>query len=143
MTASKSPALVIQRVQRLAEQRQQHQDAIARIDHILESIGAALTNGTERQRGKKPPFPVSPVETPARPQKGRRARRGRFAMTAEKSILKFVQEHKTPTTQEIKKHWADEGRGGTADNALSLLVRQKKLKRTPLEDRRGSRFTLL
>jgi ferric-dicitrate binding protein FerR (iron transport regulator) len=143
MLTSKSPVFIVQRIQQLVEQRQQHQDAITRIDSTLERIGAALTNGTAPVRGTKHLSALSPGETPVRSKRRRRGRRRKFGMTAEASILKFVQEHKNPTTQEIKKHWTNEGRGGTADNALSLLVRQKKLKRTPLEDRRGSRFALL
>ena len=40
------------------------------------------------------------------------------------------------------KHWASEGRGGTADNALSKLVRDRKIKRIPLVGERGSHYAV-
>jgi hypothetical protein len=54
----------------------------------------------------------------------------------------FVRERKNPITQEIEKQWASEGRKATAGNALTLLVKGKKLKLTPLEGQRGSRYSL-
>ena len=66
--------------------------------------------------------------------------RRKFAVSGEESILLFVKEHKGATTQDIKKFWIAEGRGGTADNVLSKLAKEKKLKRTPLVGQRGSRY---
>ena len=57
--------------------------------------------------------------------------------------MAFVKAHKNPKTKDVKKFWADEGRGGTADNALSKLVKEKKLKRIPLQGEPGSRYALL
>ena len=133
---------VAQRIQQLIEQRQEHADAIARIDSTLERVGTALTNGVAR-RGRRPTShsTIIPAEPPTR-KRSRRRRRRKFATSAEESILAFVKEHKNPTTQDLKKLWANEGRGGTADNALSKLVKEKRLKRTPLEGQRGSRFAL-
>ena len=48
------------------------------------------------------------------------------------------------TTQDIKKMWAGEGRGGSADNPLSKMVKAKMLKRTPLGNgMKGSRYSLV
>lgn len=131
---------VAQRIRQLIEQRQQHADAIARIDSTLKRVGAALANGIAR-RGRRPMSRSTMIAAQA-PTRKRSRRRRKFKTSAEESILAFVKEHKNPTTQDLKKLWANEGRGGTADNALSKLVKEKKLKRTPLEDQRGSRFAL-
>jgi hypothetical protein len=76
------------------------------------------------------------------PSKRSRRRPRKFAISAEASVLAFVKLHKNPKTKDVKKHWADEGRGGTADNALSKLVKEKKLKRIPLQGEPGSKYAL-
>lgn len=133
------------RIDQLLAQRQEHADAITEIDHTLSQISRLL--GT----------PINGLSTVAAPaaepaEKGRGGRgkgrggkrrgRGKYEMTAEDSILAFVKEKGNPTTKDIKAHWAEDGRRGTADNELSRLVRVKKLKRTPIPGQRGSRYTL-
>jgi ferric-dicitrate binding protein FerR (iron transport regulator) len=137
MARPRSPVNVVGRIEQLLRERQEHHDALTRINEMLERVGDAL--------GAKPPARPrggnnsSVTETPART---RRRRRRKFAVSAAESVLAFVKERKNPTTQEVKKHWLSEGRKGTADNALTLLVKDKKLKRTPLEGQRGSRYSL-
>lgn len=63
-------------------------------------------------------------------------------MTAADFIVAFVKQHKQPTTREINAHWKGEGRPFTADVPLGKLVKEKKLKRTPLVGERGSRYSL-
>jgi hypothetical protein len=53
-----------------------------------------------------------------------------------------VKQQKNPTSAEIQKHLKDEGRSSSASNALGKLVREKKLKRTPIAGQRGSRYSL-
>lgn len=128
------------RIQQLLEERQQHADALAGIDQTLEQIRSALqhigTNG-RRRRGR----PRGTGRAVGRPR-GRRRRRGTFATTAEDMILSLVRQRGGATTREIKEKWKSEGRGGTADNALSKMVKDKKLKRSPIEGQRGSRFSV-
>ena len=136
------------RVDQLLEQRQQHLDAaerisntIAQIESLLGSAGGAKRRGRPPGRPRMSDFGGAPVSAPNGPRRGRRRRtRQRFAISGEQSIINYIRSHKDATTQDIKKHWASEGRGGTADNALSKLVREKKIKRYPLEGQRGSRF---
>jgi hypothetical protein len=128
------------RIQKLLEERQSHLDAVARIDEILASVGAAL--GATPAKAPATKSVTAAAKTPAPPAKKRKLKR--FAVSAEASILAFVKEKKNPTSQDITKHWQAEGRGGRADNTLSLMVKHKKLKRTPLgKGIRGSRFTLV
>lgn len=77
--------------------------------------------------------------------KNRRSRkriRRKFAVSGEQSILDFVKNKSNPMGREIEKHWSSEERAGTAANLLSKLVKEKKLKRTPLKDERGSRYSM-
>jgi hypothetical protein len=129
------------RIQKLLEERRHHTDALARIDMILAGIGAALGGTTVKTpvvKAAKAPAAKAPAAT------GKKRKLKRFAVSAEQSILNFVKEHKNPTSQEIGKHYQGEGRGGRADNTLSLMVKNKKLKRTPLgKGTRGSRYSLV
>ena len=139
LTASQLP----QRIQELLEDRQQHADAVAHIDQLLANVGAVLGNGAViTPNGKKPVAAPAATMAPAVKGKKRRRGRGNFALSAEDSILMFVKQKKNPTTAEVNQHVKDEGRASTADNTLSIMVKKKKLKRTPLGGRLGSRYTV-
>jgi len=127
------------RIQQLLNDREQHADAIAGIDKTLEQINSLL-GGVKagRKPGPKAAAMLSAVEPPAK--KG--LRRQRFAISGEESVLAFVKEQGKPTSQEIEQQWTAEGRKGRAAKALSKLTREKKLKRTPIAGKRGSRYTL-
>jgi hypothetical protein len=129
---------VADRLAALLHQRKEHADAIAHIDEMLAKVAGVLTPGGGRGRPGRPPT------TPGVPaRRGRKRRRSRFATSGNESILAFVSDHPNATTQDIKKHWASEGRGGGADNALSLLTKARKLKRTALgKGIRGSSYTV-
>jgi hypothetical protein len=75
-------------------------------------------------------------------RKGKRVRR-KFAVSGEQIILNFVKGKSNPIGREIEKQWTKEGRAVTAANLLSKLIREKKLKRTPLKGERGSRYSLV
>jgi hypothetical protein len=82
------------------------------------------------------------VSAPAPGVKKKRTRR-KFAISGEQSILGYIKSNKSPTSQEIEKHWKSEGRSFVAANLLSKLVKEKVLKRTPLgKGIRGSRYSL-
>jgi hypothetical protein len=135
------------RVDELLEQRQSHLDAAEKLSETIAQIerllGVSATNGGPR-RGRPPGRPsapvAGPVSAPASGRGGKRTRQ-RFETSGEESIINFIRSNRNPTTQDVKKHWASEGRGGTADNALSKLVKDRKIKRIPLVGVRGSRYT--
>jgi len=138
------------RIQKLLEERQTHEAAIAHIDEVLQSVGSALgATAAPAKRGPgrpaassvvaRPPAPVAPMA--AKRGRGRRSR-GSYSTTGDDSVLAFIKANKSPTTKEIKAHWASEGRGGTADNVLSKLFREKKIRRLPLPGERGSRYAV-
>ena len=138
------PTELATRIHQLVEARQQHVDAIAQINQTLAGVGAALGGTVKLSNGRKSAIAAAAAPEQAAPGPGkRRRRRGSFAMNAEDSILAFVKENKNMTTQDINKHFEEEGRSSTADNALSKLVRERKLKRTPLgKGIRGSTYSL-
>lgn len=137
-----------ERISQLLAQRSQHESAIARIDETLSRVGAALGTdfGGRRRRGR-PPGSGSAAKASGNGSKGRggrrRRKRGKFATSGEESIVAFIGSNKNPSTQDVNKHWKSEGRGGSADNTLSKLVRDKKLKRTAIEGQRGSTYAVL
>jgi len=63
-------------------------------------------------------------------------------MTAADFVLALVKQQTKPTTREINTHWKGAGRPFTADVPLGKLVKEKKLKRTPLVGERGSRYSV-
>lgn len=131
-----------ERIQQLEAERQQHADAIATIDDTLERVRSLLGAARNGRQAATLGVEVKPVAVPAaKPARKGRRRQG-FKITGEESILQFVREHKNPTTAEITAQWKDEGRGGTANNPLTRLVADKKLKRVPNKGGRGSRYVL-
>ena len=129
------------RVEQLVTERQKHAEALQRIDGTLSQLRAALglvggESGAGNGAHAAPPAPAATGP-------GRRRRRGRqkFAVTGDDMILSMARQRGGVRTQDVKKRWADEGRGGTADNSLSRLVKVGRLKRIPIEGERGSRYT--
>lgn len=120
-------------VSSLLKARAIHMAAIDKIDLTLKSISSMLGGGMALPAVKEAGAPAT---------KGRR-RRGRFELSGEASILKFIEKHGSPTTKEVNAHWKGEGRGGSADNALTKLVAAKQLKRIALEGQRGSRYKVV
>ena len=146
MAKRQMPADLGQRISHLLEQRSQHESAIAQIDETLARVGAVLgTDFGARRRGRPPGSGAKAASAgPGRKAGGRRRRkRGRFATSGEDSILSFIKSNRNPSTQDVNKHWRGEGRGGSADNTLSKLVREKRLKRTSIEGQRGSTYAVL
>jgi hypothetical protein len=128
---------VPERIQSLLTKRQEHLDAVGVIDATLARVASVLS-----PNGHSPKPTSAAANAPVAAGK-KSNRQGKFATSANDSILAFVKSNKNPTTQDIKKHWASEGRGGGADNPLSMLTKAKKLKRTPLENGiRGSRYSI-
>ncbi len=135
------------RIHKLLEERQGHEAAISHIDEVLQSVYSALgAPAAPPKRGPGRPASVASAAIPAvkapKAGRGRRRTRGSYSTTGDESVLAFIKSNKSPTTKEIKAHWASEGRGGTADNVLSKLFREKKIKRLPLPGERGSRYTV-
>jgi hypothetical protein len=133
-------------IQILLAEKQHHTEALGRIDETLQKVASLLGLGAQtavRRGPGRPPKTLSatpkPVVKATPPLKGKRRW---FSVTAEQSILDFVSKSDGPTTKDVNKHWKAEGRGGTADNTLSLMVKKQAIKRVPLEGKHGSRYVL-
>jgi hypothetical protein len=128
-----------QTVQQLLVRREQHMEAISKIDSTLAGVMAAL-NGSAVANS----IPTSVPTTPTAKNAVVRKRRGRggFAMSAEGSVLAFIKMKKAATTKEVNEHFKTEGRSSTADNSLSKLVKGKKLTRSKLGGLMGSSYAL-
>ena len=133
-------------IQELLEQKQKHSEALNRINEMLSRIGSMLGggNGSSVRRGPgRPPASASTAAPGATPgPRRRRRKRGKFAMSGEDSIINFIRDHRNPSTSEITAHWRSEGRGGKADNALSKLVKLRRLKRQAIPGERGSKYVI-
>jgi hypothetical protein len=136
------PVEVSAQIQVLLDQKRKHVEALSTINQTLDRI-AAMLGGSGGNNGSQARPTEAATETPA-PMKTRRTKRTRrqFGMTAADFVLAFVKQHKKPTTREINAHWKSAGRGFTADVTLGKLVKDKKLKRSPLVGERGSRYSL-
>jgi hypothetical protein len=141
---STSPTALAQRIQQLLTERQQHEEAMNRIDQVLGRVSAALGARATGVAGRRPGKGTNGSIAKSNPTAGgpKRRKRRSFATTGEESILAFVKRKKNPTGREIESHWKSEGRGGPAANTLSKLVKEKRLKRQPVEEGRGSRYLL-
>lgn len=148
MRKKKSIVDLAQQVGRLLEERAHLTEALAQLELTLGQVGAVLKsapNGVQTGRGPgRPPGVAAAASAPAVTD-GRKRRRHRkhFDVTAEDFVLGFVKSHRNPTTKDINNYWKSEGRGATADNTLTKLCKENRLKRTPLgEGIRGSKYAI-
>lgn len=83
--------------------------------------------------------PKAGAKKAAAPKAGNK--RKKYAQTAEQLVLGLVQ-GKGATSAAINLAWKDGGRKGRADNTLNKMLKDGKLKRTPLKGRKGSTYTV-
>jgi hypothetical protein len=149
-------------IRQLQAERQQHADAIAAIDEQFEQHGIAAEPRRKKRRSRGPGRPKGSGKKKAK--NGRRKKKGRkvtkkkagrkktakkraakkkhrsFSKTADQFILDLVKGSKGMTTAQINAKWRQARGGGTADNTLSKLTGEKKLKRENLKGARGSSY---
>lgn len=118
-------------IAQLQKQRDQHAAAIAEIDAAFATFG--VKSGGKRGAGR-------PKSDGAKP-KGKR-KRGRFAKTADQFTLDLLKKNKRLTTRQINVKWKQAGRGGSADNVLMTLTKEKQIKRENIKGARGSNYSL-
>lgn len=68
--------------------------------------------------------------------------RGKFEITGDELILRFVRRLGAPTTEEIRRHWESEGRRGKAENNLTNLVKRGQLVRNRQAGQTRSTYSL-
>ena len=87
--------------------------------------------------GQKKPTPATATVKPTAPKTGKR---GGFKQTREEFILSLLKNRKALTSAAINAAWKKSGRAANADNAMSLMVKARKLKRTKLKGQKGSEY---
>jgi hypothetical protein len=128
-------------ISELRDKRAAHQSAIAEIDAVFARLGINADGGLVRRKPGRPAkaAAIPSVKSPGPGKRGRR-RRGSFAKSGEQEVLDFIKSGNKPNSAEINAHWSKQGRGGRADNAISKLVKEKKIKRVEAKGERGSRY---
>lgn len=138
MAARFTPTALTSQIESLLAKREELQSAIEEIDATLERASSVLhiPGRPGRPRG------TTKAVSNGRGRGGRRRKRGNFSMSGDESILAFIKKAGSPSTKEVNQHWKSEGRGGSADNALTKLVKLKKLKRSSVKGQRGSQYSV-
>jgi DNA-binding transcriptional regulator YiaG len=80
------------------------------------------------------------AEPAAKPKSSKPEKRRKFSQTGEEMILGLLKGRKTLGRRDINAAWTKEGRSGTADVTLGMMVEAKKLKRVKVEGLRGSGY---
>lgn len=75
-------------------------------------------------------------------KKAQKRVRGKFEITGDELILRFVRRLGCPTTEEIRRHWESEGRRGKAENNLTNLVKRGQLIRNRQAGQTRSTYSL-
>ncbi len=156
MARSPSPDQLAKLIQSLRAKRAAHIDAIAELDSLFEQYGInaeGAGNGRRKRRGRPRKKKVASHKKVGRKKAGRKKAskkkaakkkvgrgRGKYRMSGDEAVLRFVKRRGNPTTSEINKFWQSQGRGGSADNSLSSLTKDSKLKRENIPNARGSRY---
>ena len=129
--ANESPTAALSKlVNQLQKQRQEHLDAIAEIDAAFASLGMEAAGAGPRNGRRKAG------------RKIKRRGRGHFKQTAEDFVTGLLKKNKTMTTGQINKRWSQASRAGKADNTLSKMTREKKIKRKHIKGVMGSEYQL-
>jgi hypothetical protein len=155
MPAITSSSNLSELIERLETEKAQHQESAAAVTSTLEEIsgllGSLLGGGSVSHAAPSRPMAMRKAPSPmasaskAQPAKspsprGRGRGRSKFAMSGEEAILAFVRQRTNPTTADVQANWKSQGRGSSADNLLSKLVKERKLKREPNKQGKGSRY---
>ena len=114
---------LIQMVNKLRQERSGHVAAVEEIDRALTGLGISLKPSKRRGR------PKGSRNKPKR-------RRQRFSQTATEFVLGMMGK-KGLTSAQVNAKWKESGRKGVANNTLTALVKEGKLKRKSVKGQRG------
>ena len=116
----------------LHRQRDQFVAAIAEIDEAFARFG--VKPGARRRPGRP--------KGSGRKTNGRRKRR-KFSKTADQFVLGLLTGGRKLSTRDINIRWKRGRRGGSADNTLMKLVKDKQIRREAIKDAHGSNYSLV
>ena len=100
---------------------------------------APSTKGAKATRGAKKKGAKAGTRGP---KKAAKRVRGKFEITGDELIIRFVRKLGCPTTEEIRRHWESEGRRGKAENNLTNLVKRGQLTRNRIPGQSRSTYSL-
>jgi hypothetical protein len=127
-------------ISQLITKRRTYTEGLAQIDAILAKYNIQIGSGSTPAAA-----PARNRTTAAKSPAATRARRGRpsrFAQTGGEFVLSFIQSKNNPVTADIAAAWNQSGRKGKVHNTLGKLVKEKRIKRTPVKDGRGSSYAV-
>ena len=159
MAAISSPANLVELVQVLQDQQQQHSQAADAFAQTLKELQgqqrehASAVAQTLKQIGDLLSSllgGLSPLVAQAAPAGAPAVARttvakasGSAGATGNDFVLAFVRKHGSPTSAQVNQQWIAAGRKHKADITLSQLVKAGKLKRSPNPAGRGSLYSVV
>ncbi len=125
-------------ISKLQTERKAHLDAISDIDDAFGSMGIKPPKRRGRPRGVKK---ATAKKKFGKKKAAKKARR-KFRTTASELVLGAIKKAgaKGIGSAKISKAWRSAGRPGDAYNTLGELTKAKKIKRVPLEGKKGSLY---
>ncbi len=156
MAKSTTASELLRLTKQLKAERAEHLASVASIDQVFAQLGlevpgeavaapAAAPKKRGRPAGKKNALgkkkPATKKKVAGRPAKSGGRKRKKFPTSGDGSVLEFVKANAGCTTADVNAHWQKEGRAGKADNSLSKLTREKKIKRKNVKGSRGSTYS--
>lgn len=130
---------LVEQIRKMHAERAAHIEAISRIDRVLSNVNAAmaasLSKRTSSNTGTVAVADESEIVDTSR-------KRGRFALTAEESVLQFIKARGNPSTADLTEHWRAEGRKGAVNVTLYKLLLAGQITRVHDAAVRGSRYAI-
>ncbi len=123
---------------KLTKQWHEHRNGLAKIQAIFSKYGI------NPSKAVPPAVQVQPEAAPAtRAPSARKGKmRPRLAVSGSNFVLDLLGSDKVMTTAQIAAEWSRASRPGKADQPLSKLVKDKKVKREPVKTGKGSKYSL-
>lgn len=120
---------------------------------VAEAMGSGKVAGRKKRKAGAAPAAKATRATKAAgkkkgkaaargPKKAAKRVRGKFEITGDELIIRFVRKLGCPTTEEIRRHWESEGRRGKAENNLTNLVKRGQLIRNRIPGQSRSTYSL-
>ncbi len=139
MPSPPTPTSLGHLIKQLLDEKQKHLDAIAVIDAAFEESGIAPTS---RRKGKRRKKAARKKAVKKRAHNKAKKTRRSFRKTGEQFVVDLLKGGKTLTTALINSRWKQARRGHTADNTLSKLTKERKIRRQGIKGERGSTYKL-
>ncbi len=131
-------------IAKMKKERASYEAKIAEIDAAFASLGIDPDTSAPKKRGPGRPRKAAGKQKVAKKKvtkkRAGRKKRGTFKKTGEQSVYDFVKANPDATSASVNKHWSGEGRGGRADNTLTKLVKEGKIKRKDIKGQRGGTY---